>query len=73
MTQKEAKLFIAKVEPLGTINYALMNRQAPTIQPKYGLKLPAPPATMIVGGSGCSYLNRANTACMLHVSDEIRL
>ena len=50
MTQDEAKLFIAKAEPLGTINYALMNRQAPTINPKYGLKLPAPPATMIVGG-----------------------
>ena len=50
MTQEEAKLFIAKAEPLGTINYDLMNRQAPTIQPKYGLKLPAPPATMIVGG-----------------------
>ena len=27
-----------------------MNREAPTIRPKYGLKLPAPPATMIVGG-----------------------
>ena len=50
MTQEQAKLFIAKAEPLGTINYELMNRQAPTIQPKYGLKLPAPPATMIVGG-----------------------
>ena len=50
MTQKEAKQFIAKAEPLGTINYELMNRKAPTIQPKYGLSLPAPPATMIVGG-----------------------
>ena len=50
MTQKDAEKFIAKAEPLGTINYELMNRRAPTIQPKYGLSLPAPPATMIVGG-----------------------
>ena len=50
MTQKEAEKFIAKAEPLGTVNYELMNRQAPTIKPKYGLSLPAPPATMIVGG-----------------------
>ena len=50
MSRDEAKLFIAKAEPLGRINYKLMNRQAPTIQPEYGLKLPAPPATMIVGG-----------------------
>ena len=50
MTQKEAKQFIAQAEPLGTINYELMNRKPPTIQPKYGLSLPALPATMIVGG-----------------------
>ena len=50
MSQEEAKQFIAKAEPLGTVNYVLMNRKAPTIQPKYGLSLPAPPATMIVGG-----------------------
>ena len=30
--------------------FELMNRRAPTINPKYGLSLPAPPATMIVGG-----------------------
>ena len=50
MSQEEAKQFVAKAEPLGTINYKIMNRQAPTIKPKYGLSLPAPPATMIVGG-----------------------
>ena len=50
MSQEEAKQFVAKAEPLGTINYEIMNRQAPTIKPKYGLSLPAPPATMIVGG-----------------------
>ena len=50
MTQKDAEKFISKAEPLGTVNYELMNRQAPTIKPKYGLSLPAPPATMIVGG-----------------------
>ena len=50
MSQEEAKQFVAKAEPLGTINYELMNRQAPTIKPKYGLSLPAPPATMVVGG-----------------------
>ena len=73
MTQEEAKLFIAKAEPLGTINYALMNRQAPTIQPKYGLKATSSTSHHDSWGSGCSYLNRASTACMLHVSDEIRL
>ena len=50
MSQEEAKQFVAKAEPLGNINYEIMNRQAPTIKPKYGLSLPAPPATMIVGG-----------------------
>ena len=50
MSQEQARQFIAKAEPLGTINYELMNRKAPTIQPNYGLQLPAPPATMIVGG-----------------------
>ena len=50
MSQEQARQFIAKAEPLGTINYELMNRKVPTIQPDYGLQLPAPPATMIVGG-----------------------
>ena len=50
MSQKQARQFIDKAEPLGTINYELMNRKAPTISPNYGLQLPAPPATMIVGG-----------------------
>ena len=50
MSQEQARQFIAKAEPLGTIDYELMNRKAPTIQPDYGLQLPAPPATMIVGG-----------------------
>ena len=50
MSQEQARQFIAKAEPLGTINYELMNRKAPTIQPNYGLQLPAPPATLIVGG-----------------------
>ena len=50
MSQEQARQFIAKAEPLGTINYELMNRKAPTIQPNYGLQLPAPPPTMIVRG-----------------------
>ena len=38
MSQEQARQFIAKAEPLGTINYKLMNRKAPTIQPNYGLQ-----------------------------------
>ena len=50
MSEEEAKLFVAKAEPLGTINYELMNRQIPTINPDYGWSLPALPATLVIGG-----------------------
>ena len=50
MSKEDAKQFVAKAEPLGTINYELMNRQSPTIDPNYGWSLPAPPSTMIVRG-----------------------
>ena len=38
------------MKPLGTIDYQLINKQAPTIDPDYGLSLPVPPATMVIGG-----------------------
>ena len=50
MNQEQAKSLIEQVKPLGTIDYKLINQQAPTINPDYGLSLPVPPATMVIGG-----------------------
>ena len=73
MSEEEAKLFVAKAAPLGTIDYELMNRQIPTINPDYGWSLPAPPATLVVGGGGYNCSSWANSACMLHISNEVHL
>ena len=50
MNPEQAKSLIERVKPLGTIDYRLMNQQAPMIQTDYGLTLPVPPTTMIIGG-----------------------
>ena len=50
MTSEQAKTLIERVKPLGTIDYRLINQPVPTIQTDYGISLPVPPTTMVIGG-----------------------
>ena len=50
MDKDQAKALVDQVEPLGTIDYALIKRQVPTINTDYGLSLPVLPTTLVVGG-----------------------
>ena len=49
MTIEEAKNFIEKVEPLGTMDYSILNRQLEKIDNKYPWSLPVPPMALVVG------------------------
>ena len=49
MTIKEAKNFIEKVEPLGTMDYSILNRQLEKVDDKYPWSLPVPPMALAVG------------------------
>ena len=49
MSEKEAKAIITQIAPLGTMDYSLTCRKAPTINKNYGLSLPVPPVTLGIG------------------------
>ena len=49
MTIEEAKNFIEKVEPLGTMDYSILNQQLEKVDSKYPWSLPVPPMALAVG------------------------
>ena len=49
MTIEEAKTFVEQVEPLGTMDYSILNKQVGKIDNKYPWSLPIPPMAFAVG------------------------
>ena len=49
MTIKEAENFVEKVEPLGTMDYSILNRQLGKVDSKYPWSLPMRPMALVVG------------------------
>ena len=49
MTIEEAKDFVEKVEPLGTMDYSILNKQLEKVDSKYPWSLPIPPMALAVG------------------------
>ena len=49
ISEKEAKAFITHIASLGTMDYSLFCKKAPTINTKYGFSLPVPPVTLGIG------------------------
>ena len=49
MTIKEAENFVEKVEPLGTMDYSILNRQIGKVDSKYPWSLPMRPMALVVG------------------------
>ena len=49
MSDKDARAFITQVAPLGTMDYSLLQKRPPMIDTKYGLSLPVPPTTLVIG------------------------
>ena len=49
MTTKEAKAFVEQVEPLGTMDYSILNQRVGEIDSKYPWSLPIPPMALAVG------------------------
>ena len=49
MTIEEAKNFVEKVEPLGTMDYSILNQQSEKVDNKYPWSLPVPPMALAVG------------------------
>ena len=49
MTIEEAKTFVEQVEPLGTMDYSILNKQIGKIDTKYPWSLPIPPMAFAVG------------------------
>ena len=49
MTIEEAEAFVEQVEPLGTMDYSILNRQIGKIDTKYPWSLPIPPMAFAVG------------------------
>ena len=49
MTIEEAENFVEKVEPLGTMDYSILNRQLEKVDSKYSWSLPVPPMALAVG------------------------
>ena len=49
MTSKEAKNFVEKVEPLGTMDYSILNKPLEKVDNKYPWSLPVPPMALAVG------------------------
>ena len=49
MTIEEAKNFVEKVEPLGTMDFSILNRQLEKVDDKYPWLLPVPPMALAVG------------------------
>ena len=49
MTIEEAKNFVEKVEPLGTMDYSILNQQLEKVDNKYPWSLAVPPMALAVG------------------------
>ena len=49
MTIEEAKNFVEKVEPLGTVDYSILNQHLEKVDNKYPWSLPVPPMALAVG------------------------
>ena len=49
MIKEEAKTFVEQVEPLGTMDYSILNKQIGKIDTKYPWSLPIPPMAFAVG------------------------
>lgn len=49
MTIEEAENFVEKVEPLGTMDYSILNRQLGQVDSKYPWSLPMRPMALVVG------------------------
>ena len=49
MSEKEAKVFIMQVAPLGTMDYSLLHKKPLPIKTKYGFALPVPPTILGIG------------------------
>ena len=49
MTIEEAENFVEKVEPLGTMDYSILNRQIGKVDSKYPWSLPMRPMALVVG------------------------
>ena len=49
MTIEEAKNFVDKVEPLGTMDYSILNRQLEKVDDEYSWLLPVPSMALAVG------------------------
>ena len=49
MTIEEAKNFVEEVEPLGTMDYSILNQQLEKVDNKYPWSLPIPPMALAVG------------------------
>ena len=49
MSEKEARAFITKVAPLGTMDYSLLHKRPPMIKTNYGFSWLIPPTTLIIG------------------------
>ena len=48
MTIKKAKNFVEKVEPLGTMDYSILNQQLEKVDNKFRCPLPVPPMALVV-------------------------
>ena len=49
MTVEQAKTFVEQVEPLGTMDYSILNQRVGEIDTKYPWSLPVPPMALAVG------------------------
>ena len=49
MSEKEAKIFITQVAPLGTMDYSLLHKKPLLIKIKYGFALPVPQMILRIG------------------------
>ena len=49
MTIEEAENFVEKVEPLGTMDYSILNKQLEKVDNNYPWSLPVSPMALVVG------------------------
>ena len=63
MTIEEAKNFVEKVEPLGTMDYSILNQQLEKVDNKYPWSLPVPPMALAVGIGYTAYTAGGNSVC----------
>ena len=49
MSEKEARVFITQVAPLGTMDYSLLHQRPSMIKTNYRFSWPVPPVTLVKG------------------------